>query len=321
MPTDQPRTREAGPLRAARLALLALLAALPLSACGGGAPSPPVQTRASPVLHAAGGARARIAVIVMENEEYQDVIGSPQTPYISALAKRSGLARRMYAVAHPSLPNYLALTGGATFGISDDCTDCSVPGAGLAGQLDRGRIPWRAYLEGMPSPCWTGDGQQAYAKKHNPFVYFRSFVAGRAGCSSHDVPLSSLAADLRSGPPRFLWITPDLCHDMHDCDPGVGDRFLSHLVPSLVRALGPDGLLMLTWDEGTSDDGCCRLAHGGHVALIVAGGGARAGASMTTAVDHYSVLQTIEDTFGLPRLGGAACACTPSLAPLLRRWR
>ena len=128
------------------------------------------------------------------------------------------------------------------------------------------------------------------------------------------MPFAQLAADERAGAlPRFVWITPNLCHDMHDCSVATGDRFLAGLVPPLLRALGPRGLLFLTWDEGSSDDGCCRLASGGHIVTILAGGAARRGARLTTPTDHYSVLQTIEDLLGLPRLRGAACACTPSL--------
>jgi hypothetical protein len=104
---------------------------------------------------------------------------------------------------------------------------------------------------------------------------------------------------------------------MHDCSVATGDRFLSTLVPPLLRSLGPGGVLFLTWDEGSSDAGCCRVASGGHVATIVAGPGARRGAQLTTPTDHYSLLQTIEDLFGLRRLRNAACACTPSLTPLL----
>jgi hypothetical protein len=106
---------------------------------------------------------------------------------------------------------------------------------------------------------------------------------------------------------------------MHDCSVSTGDRFLAGLVPALLRALGRRGLLFLTWDEGSSDDGCCRLASGGHIVTIVAGGGARARARLATPTDQYSVLQTIEDLLGLRRLRGAACACTPSLQPLLGR--
>jgi hypothetical protein len=106
---------------------------------------------------------------------------------------------------------------------------------------------------------------------------------------------------------------------MHDCAPATGDRFLSTLVPPLLHALGPRGLVILTWDEGSTDNGCCRLASGGHIATILAGGLARRAAHLHAAADHYSTLQLIEDLFGLKRLRGAACACTPTLEPLLRR--
>src|SRR5205085_4854991 len=95
----------------------------------------PVQTKPSSVAHLRGGPPSHIAVIVMENEEYGNIVGAGSTPYINGLARRYALVRQMYAIRHPSLPNYLALTSGSTHGIDSDCTDCSVPGAGLAGQL------------------------------------------------------------------------------------------------------------------------------------------------------------------------------------------
>jgi hypothetical protein len=260
---------------------------------------------------------AHIAVIVMENESYGDVIGSPAAPFITNLASRYALAQDMYAVSHPSLPNYLALTGGSTFGISSDCTDCSVRAPGLANQLHRAGISWKAYMEGLPRPCFTGPAAGEYAKKHDPFVYYSQVVGDWALCG-HVVPLSELGHDERSGAlPRFIWITPDLCHDMHDCGVSTGDRFLAALVPRLLRALGPNGLLFLTWDEGSSDSGCCVVASGGHIATIVAGPRARRGARLSTPSDHYSLLQTVEDLLGLPRLRRAACGCTPSLKLLL----
>jgi hypothetical protein len=295
-----------------------LTALLTLTACGSASSTQPVQTRQSPPAHLPGGRPAHVAVIVMENEEYTDIIGSRSVPYINGLARRYGLATSMYAISHPSLPNYLALTGGSTFGISSDCTDCSVPGTGLAGQLDAAHVSWKGYMEDLPRPCFTGADAGNYAKKHDPFVYYRGIVAKPASCS-RVVPLTQLARDERSRTlPAFIWISPNLCHDMHDCDTSTGDRFLAQLIPPLLRALGRNGLLFLTWDEGSSDAGCCRLASGGHVATIVAGPGARPHARLATAVDHYSVLRTIEDLFGVPRLNGAGCACTPTLQPLLR---
>jgi hypothetical protein len=298
--------------------LVGIVVAL-LAACGSTSRAGPLQTHPSPVARSAAGPPRHIAVLVMENHEYGDIIGSRSAPFINSLAHRYALATRMYAIRHPSLPNYLALTGGATFGIDSDCTDCSVGATSIVDQLERAHLSWRAYMEDLPGPCFTGASAGDYAKKHDPFAYYTRITGDRARCTKI-VPLSRLAADERAGTlPRYLWISPNLCHDTHDCSVSTGDRFLAGLVPGLVRALGPRGLLFLTWDEGTSDDGCCRLAAGGHIATIVAGGGARSHARLATPTDHYSVLQTIEDLLGLRRLRGAACTCTPSLQPLIAR--
>jgi phosphatidylinositol-3-phosphatase len=308
------------PTRVALLSLTAVVTCAVVAGCGSAHTMHlPIQTSPSPTVTAAGGPPAHVAIILMENEEYNGIVGASSTPYINGLAKRNALATEMYAITHPSLPNYLALTGGSTFGIDSDCTDCSAPGSGVAGQLNAKGISWKGYMEDLPHPCFTGSDSGAYAKKHDPFVYYRGIVRDPASCD-RVVPLSALAADERSGQlPRFIWITPNLCHDMHDCDPAIGDRFLAALVPPLLRAIGPRGLLILTWDKGSSDNGCCRLAQGGHIATILAGGLAVPGARLRTFADHYSTLQTVEDLFGLPRLAGAACACTPSLQPLVRR--
>jgi hypothetical protein len=295
-----------------------LVAALLAAGCGAAHTATTIQTTAAPRAAVTGGPPAHIGVILMENEEFGDIVGSPGTPFINGLARHDALARRMYAISHPSLPNYLALTGGSTFGIGSDCTDCTVRATSLIDQLETARITWRAYMEGLPRPCFTGAGAGDYAKRHDPFVYYTRIVHDAARCRNV-VPLARLYSDERAQAlPRFIWITPNLCHDMHDCGPPTGDRFLAHLVPPLLGALGRNGLLVITWDEGTTDDGCCRLASGGHVATILAGAAARPGARLSTPTDHYSVLQTIEDLLGLPRLRAAACTCTPSLAPLLR---
>jgi phosphatidylinositol-3-phosphatase len=303
-----------------RLVILAAAAALAgLAACGGNTRPLPVQRDPSPTARVPGGAPAHVAVIVMENHEYGDIIGSGSAPYINSLARRYGLATGMYAITHPSLPNYLALTGGATFGITSDCTDCTVAATDVVDQLDQAHLSWRAYMQDLPRPCFMGASAGDYAKKHDPFAYYTRVTGDRARCANI-VPIARLEADERDRiMPRFIWITPNLCDDMHDCSVSTGDRFLAKLVPPLLRALGPGGLLFLTWDEGSSDAGCCRLASGGHIVTIVAGAGARAHSRLPTPTDHYSVLQAIEDVLGLKRLRGAACACTPSLQPLLAR--
>jgi phosphatidylinositol-3-phosphatase len=291
-----------------------------LAACGGSSVAHvagPVQSTPSPRAQVPGGPPSHVAVILMENEEFTDIVSSPDAPYINSLARTYALARSMYAISHPSLPNYLALTGGSTFSIDSDCTDCAVRATSIVDQLETAGLSWKAYMQDLPHPCFTGAGAGDYAKKHDPFAYYTRIVGNPARCA-RIVPLSRLAGDERTRAlPRYVWITPNLCNDMHDCDVQTGDRFLSKLVPPLLAALGPRGVLFITWDEGTSDDACCRLAFGGHIVTIAAGGLARRGARLGSPADHYSLLQTIEDLFGLPRLRGAACACTPSLAPLL----
>jgi hypothetical protein len=299
------------------LALAVATFALALAGCGVARVTGAVQTTPSPKAGLHGGAPRHIAVIVMENEEFSNIIGSTSAPYINSLARSYGLAGSMFAIAHPSLPNYLALTGGSTFGISSDCTGCSVNTTSVVDQLEHAGLSWKGYMEDLPHPCFTGASAAGYAKKHDPFAYYTRIVNRPARCR-RIVPLSRLAADERARAlPRFVWITPNLCHDMHDCDVATGDRFLSRLVPPLLASLGPRGLLFITWDEGSSDDSCCRLAFGGHIVTIAAGSLARRGARLPAPADHYSLLQTLEDLFGLPRLRGAGCVCTPSMRPLL----
>jgi phosphatidylinositol-3-phosphatase len=252
----------------------------------------------------------RIVVIVMENKSCAAVIGSRDAPYLNGLARRAAFAARSFALTSPSLPNYLGLTGGSTFGITTDCTSCSVRATNLVGQLERARVSWKAYMEGMPRACYRGAQDGLYVKRHDPFMYYADVASSPSRCR-HVVPFTELRADLaRRALPRFVWITPNLCHDMHSCPVSDGDRFLARLVPELQRAVGPRGAIVVTWDEGSG--------FGRQIPTIVAGPAARAGARSSVAYDHYSVLRTVEDAFGLPHLRGAACPCHRPLSALLR---
>lgn len=285
--------------------------ALALACCGGSAPA----TAPVPRLSAVAASRAsHVVVLVMENKELPTVIGSSEAPYVARLARRYALATHFYGVAHPSLPNYLALTGGSTFGITSDCTDCRIHATSIVDQFERVGISWKAYMEGLPHPCFRGASAGGYAIKHDPFIYYTDVSASARRCR-RIVPDRQLEGDLAHGRlPDFAWITPGLCNDTHDCSVGTGDRYLSRLVPALLRALGPHGMLILTWDEGDSDAGCCGgLAAGGRIATIIAGPDVRRGARPSAAYSHYSTLRTIEDAFGLPPLREAAL---PQTRPL-----
>jgi hypothetical protein len=261
---------------------------------------------------------SHVVVIVMENAEYGEVIGSIAAPYVNGLARRYALATNSFAITHPSLPNYLALTSGSTQGISSDCTDCQAPGSNIVDQLEAAGISWGAYLEDMPAPCFGGAGAGGYAKKHNPFIYYNDIASSPSRCRKL-VGFGQLASALRSGSlPTYVWISPNLCDDGHDCGVAAGDRFLARTVPALLRELGPHGFLLLTWDEGVSDRGCCGVARGGRIATILAGPDVRRGAREPRPVDHYGALATIEQALGLAPLGGAADPRSGRLTKLFR---
>lgn len=300
-----------------RFGALAVLATLALAGCSSSHPGAPLAV--GPPAHLPPSRTSHVVVIVMENKEYEDVIGAPRSTYLNALATRYGVASDDYAITHPSLPNYLALTAGSTFSIDSDCTDCHVAAANLVDQLERAHVSWKAYLEDMPSPCFLGAAAGEYAKKHNPFVYYDDIVDNPGRCRKL-VPYTQLAGDLRAGTlPTFAWISPNLCDDTHDCPVSAGDHFLSGVIPSLLAELGPHGFIVITWDEGSSDRGCCRLAQGGHIAALVLGPDVRAGARDSAPVDHYGVLATIEQALGLGPLAKAADPSAGSLDPLFVR--
>jgi hypothetical protein len=252
-------------------------------------------------------------LIVLENHELNEVIGASDAPYLNQLASQGALAVNYHAITHPSLPNYLALAGGSTFGVSEDCTDCLASGPNLATQLSAAGKSWRAYMGAMPSPCFAGAEAGEYAKRHNPFMYFPSVASDPLLCA-RDVPEAELRPDLAHDRlPAFAWISPGLCDDAHSCGFGSADRYLRGVVPQLLGALGPDGLLAITFDEGTTNAGCCDGAAGGRVATVLLGPLVRRGARLRSAYSQYSLLATIEDRLGLARLRNARTA--PALSP------
>lgn len=264
---------------------------------------------------------SHIVVIAMENEEYGGIIGSPSAPYVNGLARRNVLLTHEYAIRHPSLPNYLALTGGSTFGISSDCTRCHLHARNIIDQLATHQISWKAYMQGMPNACYrgafAGRAPHDYAKKHNPFMYYEDIATRMSRCR-RVVPFADLASDLRHGFPRFAWISPDECFDMHSCPVRTGDRWLRGWVPRILPHLGVHGLLLIVFDEGSTGATCCSVSPGGgRVVTIIAGPGARNGLRIDREVNHYSVLRLIEDAWGLPRLAHASNAHTPSI----RGWK
>jgi hypothetical protein len=211
------------------------------------------------------------------------------------------------------------MTTGGHAGISSDCGACQAEGRSLVNQLDAAKISWRAYFENRPSritsPFVSGS---PYNRHYNPFVYDETL--GRADLARDTTNFAGLRRDLAAHTlPSFAWIAPNVWHDGHNAKLAAADRFAARLVPRVIHALGPRGVLLLLWDEGQKTDH--RGAHGaggGRVPLIALGPGARAGARVSVRANHYALLKTIESRMGLRGLGHARAASTPLLTGLLR---
>ena len=278
---------------------------------------------ANPTRRAAGGRAgeavpdfSHVFLIVLEN------LGAAQAerlPYVATLARRFATATDYYAVAHPSLPNYLALTSGRTW-VTSDCWFCYVQASNLATSLTAAHISWGAYMQGLPGACWLGPLWPfgLYAGKHDPFRYYTDVRRSRALCARIQ-PLTVLTAALgapgSASVPRFVWITPNLCTDGHDCPASFANGWLSSYVPRILAspAWRDGGVLFITWDEsgGGDDRGCCAAGNaagggGGRVLTLVIARGLPAGLTVSRPYNHYALLRTIERAWGLPLLGRSA---------------
>jgi hypothetical protein len=254
-----------------------------------------------------------VMVIVEENNGYHEVIGNPRLPFINSLARQYGLATNWYDLSHPSLPNYLGLMSGSTWGSQSDSTpqDGTYAGPSFADELGGRGVGWRAYLEDMPRACDLDDqfGPGQYDVNHNPFVYFDS-IRNNPGRCGRVVPYGALASDLSSGQaPPFLWVSPNLIHDMHDGTYAQADGWLGSLMAQVMTSQwwSQGGVVVLTWDESES---------GEQIATIVVSARLRH-ATLTARGDHYGTLRGLEDLYAVRRLGASASPAHGNLLPLL----
>jgi len=267
---------------------------------------------------------SHVILVLIENKEFGDVVGNRQMPNFNRWASDYALLTRYHAVSHPSLPNYLALVAGDTFGVREDCTDCYVAAQSLPDLLEAAGRSWKAYLEGLPAAGFLGASSGRYAMKHDPFVYFRSIRGDAARLARSIVPLTELDRDLETGVlPDYAFIMPDMCDSAHDCDVGITDAWLGRVVGSILRspAFDASSLVVLTFDEGTTERACCGsppLARGGRIATVLVSALAKPGFRDATPYCHYSLLKTILASWGLGRLGHTS---DPAVNLIAAPWR
>lgn len=287
---------------AADVAALSVTCALALAGCGqaGTLPNSPA---ASSVAGAArtpatiGPHAKNVVVVIMENRDYDLVIGSAQAPYINkTLVPQSALMTNSHGVTHPSQPNYLALFSGSTQGVSDDSCPHTFSSANVGAELLAAHKTFDGYSESMPSNGYTGCGSGEYARKHNPWSDFTN------------VPATSnlVYTGFPSSPPTLAIVVPNLCDDMHDCSTQTGDAWLKkNLPPILAYNKSHGGLLVLTWDEADPDNNGTN-----QIATLLVGPTVKPG-KYAQKITHYSVLHTIES------IGGIACTANACSSPVI----
>ena len=246
-------------------------------------------------------------VIVAENHSQRAAL--EQMPYLAGLAAEFGRTTDYRAVAHPSLPNYLAVAGGSTFGVSDDASPSSHPieQASVFDAVIGAGGTAKTYAEAMPEPCAL-EPVGRYAVKHNPWAYFSSSTS-RENCGRFDVPAGdpgngALRDDVDAGAlPTVGLLVPDLCNDGHDCPLSTVDEWLRQWLPVIMG--GPDYragdlALVVTFDEDdfTADNVVLTTVIAPSVAQVVAG----------APLTHYSLSRYLAELGGASPLGEAAPA-------------
>jgi len=300
-----------------RHAVLATTVVAGLLTAGCGSPSSPRATdtgaadTAAPVASSSAPRAAqpkvtKLLVFVEENHSLAQM--KKGMPYTFGLAKKYGYATRYRAITHPSLPNYIAITGGKTYGVADDADPSShqLKGRSVFGQaLARGRTAG-LYAQSMPGTCATTPSDP-YAVKHNPWAYF---VGERSGCRAHDLPMTAFGGDVTAGTlPRVGMVIPDLDHDAHDGTLKKADRWFKSVMTKVFA--GPDWqsghlAVVLTADE---DD----RAHGNRVLTVVIHRSQK-NHVVEKRLNHYSLTRLYDDVAGLPYLHRAKGATSMTKA-------
>jgi phosphatidylinositol-3-phosphatase len=265
------------------------------------APSPTATaTTATPVPNTQSV--TKVLTIVEENHSLDQMKAG--MPYLYSLAQRFAYADNYVAIRHPSLPNYLAIAGGDTFGVTDDASPASHPlsGQSVFGQaIAHGRRA-AVYAESMPGNCVQSSNGE-YAVKHNPWPYF---VDERSLCNTYDIPETGFGTAVNANAlPNAGMLIPNLCNDAHDCSLATADSWLKNRLPNILASSDfTSGKLavVVTADEDDSNSGNKVLTVVLHASLD---GSHKV---VSTALTHYSLSRFYSQTTGASPLRKAATA-------------
>ncbi|WP_329569574.1 alkaline phosphatase family protein [Kitasatospora sp. NBC_01266] len=285
--------------RLAGLCAVALTAAASLSAAlstGSSAVAAPATAGVIPT-------PAHVVVVMEENHSFDDIIGdTDDAPYINSLADQGALMTSSFGVTHPSEPNYMALFGGDTFGLTgDSCPVNEGNTPNLGSELLAAGKTFTGYAEGLPSVGSTKCTSGEYARKHAPWANFSNIP------TADQQPFSAFPSNY-SKLPTLSFVIPNLDDDMHDGTIAQGDSWLQNNLSNYATwAQQNNSLLIVTWDE---DD----YTESNQIPTIVVGAGVAPGQYSET-INHYNLLATLEQMYGLNAVGNSASA-----APISDIW-
>lgn len=237
-----------------------------------------------------------VVLVMEENHSYNEIIGSSSAPYINSLASQGALFTNSFAVEHPSQPNYLDIFSGSNQGVTNDTCPHTFSANNLGNELRTAGLSYSSYSEGLPSDGSTTCTSGSYARKHNPSSNFSDLPAS-TNLMFSDFPASTGY----SGLPTVSLVDPNLQDDMHDGTIQQGDTWLQNNMNAYAQwAKTHNSLLIVTWDEDDS-------SQSNQVPTLFVGANVTPG-KYSEQINHYSVLRTLEDAYGLGHLGGSASA-------------
>jgi hypothetical protein len=247
----------------------------------------------------------RVVIVVFENQNFEDVINDYR---FQAVAKDGASFTHFQGLFHPSYSNYLAMVSGREIVTHFDA-QVNAAGPTIGDRLEAKQMAWKNYAEGYPKDagCFTDDSRDRYARRHVPFM---SFLEGKTERCERIVNAAEFEKDVKAGAlPQYTFYSPDLDHDGHDpvahprAGLGKGARWLTGFLKQY-RPLLKDTLIVVTFDESRDDDGVFE----NHIYTVFLGDMVKAG-EYDTPYNHYNVLATIADNFGVDRVGdGDGCA-------------
>jgi len=245
-----------------------------------------------------------VAVVVLENHSFSQVIGNGDMPYLNSLAQQYGLAKQYYANAHPSLPNYFMLSTGQKETTSDEFSGV-VSDDNVVRELVKAGKSWKCYAESLPSAAYMGPDAYPYLRQHNPFSYL-SDVQKDSSQMANVVPFSDFASDLANHKlPQYSFIVPNVLDDGHDGSLAQADTWLQQNIAPLIADsdFQAGGLLIVTFDEGDQSD---VLNGGGQVATVIVSTKAKTNYVSQTLFQHQSTLRLLLAASGVSVFPGAA---------------